>query len=162
MESSTLLWLVMSGWVLGASRSVEADQCLVGLRLQIEAANSVRPWQAYLSLFLLSILRQNGQLQTEKNLSVTSQISKVPIKRFRRSCCCCCPEPRPIAISDRLKAYNGVLSKIDPSKIIRVIPNPTVTLTPAAPRSPDGKGSIGLVTSDANGSCYWDTDPNFS
>jgi hypothetical protein len=72
------------------------------------------------------------------------------------------PSPRPIAISDRLNAYNGVLSKIDPSKIIRFIPNPTVTLTPAAPRSPDGKGSIGLMTSDANGSCYWDTDPNFS
>jgi hypothetical protein len=55
-----------------------------------------------------------------------------------------------------------VLSKLDPSKIIRIIPNPIITLTPAAPRSPDGKGSIGLVTSDNNGSCYWDTDQNFS
>jgi hypothetical protein len=72
------------------------------------------------------------------------------------------PAPKPLAQIERLKQYNGVLSKIDPSKIIRVIPNPITTLTPAAPRSPDGKGSIGLVTRDDSESCYWDTDINFS
>ena len=87
---------------------------------------------------------------------ITGIIAQSRKKRFPA------PEPRLIAISDQAQAYKGVLSKIDPSKIIQVIPNPTVTLTPAAPRSTDGKGSIGLVTSDANGSCYWDTDPNFS
>lgn len=87
---------------------------------------------------------------------ITGIIAQSQKKRFPA------PSPRLIALSDRLKAYTGLLSKIDSSKIIRFIPNPTVTLTPAAPRNPDGKGSIDLVTSDANGSCYWDTDPNFS
>jgi hypothetical protein len=94
----------------------------------------------------------NGLTQQEiKCLITLSQKKRFPA-----------PAPKPIAPSDRLKAYNGVLSKIDHSKIIRVIPNQNVTLTPAAPRSPDSKGSIGLVTRDDSESCYLDTDPNFS
>jgi hypothetical protein len=72
------------------------------------------------------------------------------------------PVPKPLGASERLGLYNGVLSKLDPSKIIRIVPNPEVTLTPAAPRSSDGKGAIGLVTRDDSESCYWDTDPKFS
>ena len=72
------------------------------------------------------------------------------------------PVPKPLAASERLKLYKSVLSKLDPSKIIRIVPNPVITLTPAAPRSVDGKGSIGLVTRDDSESCYWDTDPKFS
>ncbi len=72
------------------------------------------------------------------------------------------PAPRPLTQQERLKQYNSVLSKIDPSKIIRIVPEPTVTLTPAQPRDPNGKGAITLVTKDDTGSCYWDTDPAFS
>jgi hypothetical protein len=72
------------------------------------------------------------------------------------------PAPRPLTQQQRLQQYSSVLSKIDPSKIIRVIAEPTVTLTPAQPRDPNGKGAITLVTTDDGGSCYWDTDPAFS
>jgi hypothetical protein len=72
------------------------------------------------------------------------------------------PVPKPLAASERLRLFNGVLSKLDPSKILRIIPNPVIILTPAAPRSIDGKGSIGLVTRDDSESCYWDTDTQFS
>jgi hypothetical protein len=71
-------------------------------------------------------------------------------------------KPRELTVSERLTQYNSVLSKIDPSKIIKIVPNPTFTLTPAAPRSADGKGAISLVTRDDSESCYWDTDPKFS
>jgi hypothetical protein len=70
--------------------------------------------------------------------------------------------PQPLSASERLRQYSNVLSKIDPSKVIRVIPNPTITLTPVVPRSPDGKGSLGLETRDDSESCYWDTDPKLS
>jgi hypothetical protein len=71
-------------------------------------------------------------------------------------------KPKALTASERLKQYNSVLSKIDPLKILKIVPNPTFTLTPAAPRSADGKGAIGLVTRDDTESCYWDTDPKFS
>ena len=72
------------------------------------------------------------------------------------------PSPKPLTGQQRLQQYNSVLSKLDPSKIIRVVPDPTVTLTPAQPRDPNGRGAITLVTKDDSGSCYWDTDPAFS
>jgi hypothetical protein len=93
------------------------------------------------------------ELTQEQIKEIISQSQK---KRFPA------PAPKPLPRTERLKLYNSVLSKIDPKKILRVIPNASVTLTPSAPRSPDGKGSIGLVTSDDSGSCYWDTDPKFS
>jgi hypothetical protein len=107
-----------------------------------------------------TITNQTGKL-TPKTVELTSQqvkdiIAKTQKKRFPA------PAPQPMKISERLKLYNSVLSKIDPLKNIRIIPNPTITLTPAAPRSPDGKGSILLVTADDSESCYWDTDPSLS
>jgi hypothetical protein len=72
------------------------------------------------------------------------------------------PAPRPLTQQERLAQYSSVLSKLDPSKIIRVVAEPIVTLTPAQPRDPNGKGAITLVTTDDTGSCYWDTDPGFS
>jgi hypothetical protein len=83
-------------------------------------------------------------------------IAKLDKKRFPFA------KPRKLTTSQRLTQYSGVLSKLDPSKIIRIVPNPTFTLTPSAPRSQDGKGAIGLVTRDDSESCYWDTDPKFS
>ena len=71
-------------------------------------------------------------------------------------------QPKPLTSSQRLQQYNDALKKIDPSRLLKILPNPTFTLTPAAPRSADGKGSIGLVTRDNTESCYWDTDPKFS
>src|SRR5512137_365176 len=56
------------------------------------------------------------------------------------------PAPQPLTQAERLKQYNSVLSKLDRSKIIRIIPNTAITLTPCSPRSADGRGSIGLVT----------------
>jgi hypothetical protein len=98
---------------------------------------------------------------TAKNPELTPQqikeiIDSTQKKRFPA------PPPKPLAQNERLKLYNSVLSKIDPTKILRIVPEATITLTPAAPRSPDGKGSIGLVTRDDSSSCYWDTDPKFS
>ena len=87
---------------------------------------------------------------------IQTLIAKSQKKRFPA------PAPQTMVVSERLRLYNSVLSKIDPTKIIRVIPNPTITLTPAAPRNPDGKGSIGLETRDDSESCYWDTDPKLS
>ncbi len=89
-------------------------------------------------------------------LEIQTRIVQSQKKRFPAS------TPQPMVASERLRLYNGVLSKLDPSKIIRVIPNPTITLTPAVPRSPDGKGSIGLETRDDSERCYWDTDPKLS
>ena len=87
---------------------------------------------------------------------IQTLIAKSQKKRFPA------PAPQTMVVSEHLRPYNSVLSKIDPPKIIRVIPNPTITLTPAAPRNPDGKGSIGLETRDDSESCYRDTDPKLS
>jgi hypothetical protein len=87
---------------------------------------------------------------------ITELLSNSQKKRFPA------PAPKPLTQTERLQQYNNVLSKIDPSKIIRIVPEPTITLTPAAPRSIDGKGSIGLESRDDSESCYWDTDPKMS
>jgi hypothetical protein len=96
-----------------------------------------------------------------KSLELTPQqvkemLAEIQKKRFPA------PAPKPLAQTERLKLYNSVLSKLDPSKILRIVPEPTITLTPSTPKSPDGKASIGLQTRDHSGSCYWDTDPKLS
>lgn len=49
------------------------------------------------------------------------------------------PVPKPLTQQQRFQQYSNVLSKLDPSKIIRIIPDPTVTLTPIQPRDSYGK-----------------------
>ena len=101
----------------------------------------------------IPIATKSSELSQQKIKELLAEVQK---KRFPA------PAPKPLTQQQWLQQYNNALSKLDPSKIIRTQLDPTVTLTPIQPRDPNGRGAITLVSKDDSGSCYWDTDPDFS